>query len=124
MNPEKLTNHQLYVLSQNTQIKGELKQVLTKEIERRNIGEQELIDLQNQYNEKYIDKSKPLTTIQKTCIILFPISPFIHAIFTRRDIYNYNQKRINQHWLYMALGYLFWMIVILITAKIFSFNGR
>jgi len=119
MNPEKLTNDQLYTLSRNHRIKGDVQKEIIKEIGRRNINAAEVTDLQNRYNEKYADKSNPLTTLQKVLIILFPINPFIHAIFTRRDIYNYNQKRLNAHWSYMVLGYLFWMILLIAIAKCF-----
>lgn len=116
---EILTDYQLYYLIKSRHLTPELKSIAEAELKRRNLSNNQLIHLENEYNRINREAGPPLSTKEKIFIVLFPFFVEIQALLSTRHLYKNNTKRWKQHWRYLTIGFALWTVIVFLIAGLF-----
>ncbi len=117
-----LSDQELYNLIQDKKLAPEALEIARQEFLIRNLSI-EVVDILGMNREAAIIKlnNKGLSLIDKLSIIVFPFVPRLQVAFANKHLAKKNLKSWKQHWNYVALGFAFWTIVIILFARLFLF---
>ncbi|QIL40129.1 hypothetical protein G7074_13170 [Pedobacter sp. HDW13] len=122
MELQALSDQELYNLIQDKNLEPEALEMARQEFLARNLSI-EVVDILGMNREADSIKlnNKDLSFSDKFSIIVFPFVPPLQAVFANKHLAKNNLKSWKQHWNYVALGFTFWTIVIILFARLFLF---
>ncbi len=122
MNTSNLSDYQLYELIQNPKLDKDIKDLLSKEFEKRAMTQNKIQDLIKIHEAKFISESKePLKPEYKLLIFLFPFLIPIQSLFATKMLAIGQKRKWKDYWLYLSLGYFLWTILIIVFSRYFLF---
>lgn len=122
MELQALSDQELYNLIQDKILEPEALEMARQEFLARNLSI-EVVDILGMNREADSIKlnNKDLSFGDKLSIIIFPFVPPLQAVFANKHLAKNNLKSWKQHWNYVALGFAFWTIVVILFATLFLF---
>lgn len=122
MQVEKLTDLELYASLYNHLLAPEAKDLVKKEFSKRDFSIGYVDQLAMTY-EKSLAPQNTLSLSNKLSIVIFPWIIPLQAILANKHLATNNNKKWNDHWLFVTIGIAFWTIVLLLVAR-FCFNFK
>lgn len=123
MEPEKLSDSQLYALIMNKTLPKGTQLGIYKEFERRDFELSYLDKLALEYElENKKKQQNELSSAEKFRIILFPFIVPLQAILANRYIKKMEVNKWNQYWKYLGYGFLFWTFLVILFVRLLRGN--
>jgi NADH:ubiquinone oxidoreductase subunit 5 (subunit L)/multisubunit Na+/H+ antiporter MnhA subunit len=117
MQPEKLSDFQLYTLYANTSLASYLRIAVLQEMRRRNLVETSLWSLSEQYKEKVQNYIRlRVTNIHKIIIVLVPFIGLLVVLFANRFLTN--EKMWREHWICISIANGLWAIILVVVSRL------
>jgi hypothetical protein len=129
MQPDKLSNYQLYALLQDKNVQKNIRIHLQEEFTKRNITKDELALIEMDW----VSKSIPAPTISKASlllkiiiifapVLLVRMAPFAWVLAIQVSLATYLVLKISRlkwryYWVLIFSGYIFWSIIVVVFAK-------
>lgn len=108
---DKLSDFQLYALTINRDLRYDLKDQALMEFKARGILPARIDQLALEYEEIIPVINSGYTVWEKVGIMAFPFIIPLQAILANRQISAGNPKKWKQHWKFVTIGLLIWLIV-------------
>jgi hypothetical protein len=119
MDVSKLTDYQLYGLSQNKKFDAGIRQLANKELNSRQLAEDRIQQIILKHDAQFKPgNDESLSLPYKISLILFPFFLQIQILFTSKYLANNQVKKWKAYWFYLSLGWLLWTIVTILIAKL------
>jgi len=113
-NAKELTDKQLYSLVSFNQLPQQLSEPIKQEFEHRNFSPSHLDALNLEYEKNQpIKEQIDIRISEKLLIIFLPFITTIHAVIANRHFKRRDHYKWNQHWKFIALGYLLWFSIVI-----------
>lgn len=123
MNPEKLTNYQLFEIIQNPNLDKQLKTIANYEFNSRKLTKEQIQEIIRHHDSVFRpDKGDSLGLKYKIFALLVPFFWIIHVLMTSRYLSRGQKRKWNEYWLFFCIGLLLWTIAVIIIGKIYFSN--
>ena len=119
MNPDKLSDFQLFLLVENDDLSPVILTAIRVEMERRGLSLGLSRDISKNKRMLEATNADSLGSLEKLLIILFPFFTFIHAIVANRHISRGNMKSWKQYWKFVKIGFLIWMVLLIVFCVVY-----
>ncbi len=118
-----LTNSELYQLVMDKNLPADQREAAENEFKKRNLNFAQLDALAMEHKKSIqAQKQEELTITTKLRIIFFPFLIPIQGILANKYIKTGEIRKWNEYWKFVAYGFLFWSIIIILLAKFFLFQ--
>jgi hypothetical protein len=117
MNTHKLSDYQLYQLSENKKLSTAILHAVQQEINNRNWSTDKKNKLSHQAHEQFSTATIPeLAPASKWAMVLFPFFITIHSLIASKYPARNQLLKWKTYWLYLCLGYAIWTVIVVASA--------
>lgn len=113
---KRLSDFQLYSLLLNLDLRHDLRDQVSAEFKVRNFSQEHIDQLALEHERIIPVVNDNLTIWEKVPIMAFPFIIPLQAILANRYISEGNLKKWEQHWKYVTIGLLIWLIILFLVA--------
>lgn len=123
MDLSQLSNYQLFEIIQNASLDSNIRKDANAEFDRRKISIDEINQLISAHDSLYKpDRETGLDIKYKIILVVFPFFIFLHNIIASLILDKRKERKFKQYWFYLALGYLFWTVLVILFARYYLFK--
>ena len=123
LEPEILSDRQLYALFQNRGFAKDLKLIVENEFKRRALRLEQINVLKQEFDKRHPVDDTPMTTLDRAIVVAFPFVLPVDIFLANRHLSKNSKRRWQQHWNSVTLGLALWAIASIFVGWLVNNTG-